>query len=41
MNWLEREQEENEIQNLLIKEVEEENNPDYQQYITIIGGRNE
>lgn len=38
MNWLEKEQEENEIQDLIIKEVEEENNPDYQQYITFTKG---
>ena len=30
-----------ELNNLVEQEIREDNNPDYQQYITIMGGQNE
>jgi len=36
MDWLEKEKEQEEIQKLLQQELEEENDPDWQQY-TVLG----
>ena len=35
MNWLEKEKEREEIQKLLEQELEEERDPDYQQYANL------
>ena len=35
MNWVEKEKEQEELQKLLKAELEEENNPDWQQYANL------
>jgi len=41
MNWIDKEKEQEEIQKLLEKELEEENDPDYQQYATLKWKKND